>query len=499
MSEQIYNGETDFLKETFEEMDRAAAFFEGTKNYILDTSVLLQDPKSIFAFEDNNVIITGTTLQELDKMSAYNKNMDSALKQIAGSLKVLMSVGDLRDGVVLGNGGHLIVEPDGVNEKNLPEGFSIKSPDNRIISTCINLKQRFSTAKFILVTNKSLMAVNASVCGVKVESYHNGSIKDTGYTGSTTIIIKNEMIINDLVQEHSISEANMREAIMENAPDHFYPNEFVTVRCDAAEILTIFDGKYFKKLPDFRESVYGVRPLNDTQRCLLYALCAPASEIPLVIINGPAGTGKTLLPIAAGLRSIDGNITSRSYNNILITRNNVMADDDFGYLPGSLSDKMEPLLMPFMDAIANLVRMNKKSTRKATMSNLDVKLETEKFFEKGLIDILPLAYIRGRSLKNAYIVVDEAQNIPQLLMKDILTRPEEGTKIIISGDPVQIDNSLLDRNNNGLALAIERMKDSPLSALITFSPEQCNRSPLAADALQRLDDIRKDGLNYERK
>ena len=179
---------------------------------------------------------------------------------------------------------------------------------------------------------------------------------------------------------------------------------------------------------------------------------------------------------------------------MLITRNNVMADDDFGYLPGTLKEKMEPLLMPFKDAISNLVRM-KKSTRKSNMTNMDVMLATEQFFQKGLIDILPLAYIRGRSLKNAYVIVDEAQNTPQLLMKDILTRPEEGTKIVISGDPVQIDNELLDRDNNGLALAIERMKDSPLAALITFGAEECNRSPLAADALRRLDDIRKDGLN----
>lgn len=485
--------ESDFIEETLREMEKSSAFYLRTKNYILDTSVLIQDPKSIFAFEDNNVIITGTTLQELDKRMSHNRE-NLFVSQIAGSLKSLMECGNLRDGIQLSNGGYLIVEPDGVNERNLPDGFSVKSADNRIISTCVTLMQRNPDAKFTLVTNKSLMAVNASVCGVNVESYQNGRIKDTGYTGYEKVVVNDENIINDLVQDRRVSEDDMRNAIVGSAPERFYPNEFVLVVYEGIEILTIFQKDQFKKLPDFRESVYGVRPLNNTQRCLLYSLCAPVSEIPLVIINGPAGTGKTLLSIAAGLDALDANASERPYNNMLITRNNVMADDDFGYLPGTLKEKMEPLLMPFKDAISNLVRM-KKSTRKSNMTNMDVMLATEQFFQKGLIDILPLAYIRGRSLKNAYVIVDEAQNTPQLLMKDILTRPEEGTKIVISGDPVQIDNELLDRDNNGLALAIERMKDSPLAALITFGAEECNRSPLAADALRRLDDIRKDGLN----
>lgn len=295
--------ESDFIEETLREMEKSSAFYLRTKNYILDTSVLIQDPKSIFAFEDNNVIITGTTLQELDKRMSHNRE-NLFVSQIAGSLKSLMECGNLRDGIQLSNGGYLIVEPDGVNERNLPDGFSVKSADNRIISTCVTLMQRNPDAKFTLVTNKSLMAVNASVCGVNVESYQNGRIKDTGYTGYEKVVVNDENIINELVQDRRVSEDDMRNAI-----------------------------------------------------------------------------------------------------------------------------------------------------------------------------------------------VDEAQNTPQLLMKDILTRPEEGTKIVISGDPVQIDNELLDRDNNGLALAIERMKDSPLAALITFGAEECNRSPLAADALRRLDDIRKDGLN----
>lgn len=483
--------DNDFLGETFDEMERTDKFFSGAKNYVLDTSVILQDPKSIFAFEENNVIITSVTLQELDRKNSYGREFDFALKEITDSLKTLMSIGDLNDGVPLNGGGHLIVVSDGIDERNLPIGFSIKSTDNKIISMCVSLKQKYPRGKFTLVTNKNLMAVNASVCGLHVESYKNGSIRSTGYTGYTEIKINTEMVINDLYQGKRVPKADILDSIIGKKPECLYPNEFVLIKYGDIEALTILSQEHFKLIPELRESVYGIRPLNIAQRCLLYALCAPVSEIPLVIINGPAGTGKTIVSCAAGLEAIECNVNSRLFNKMFITRNNIMSDKDFGYLPGSLEEKMEPLLMPFVDSISKLVRA-KKTKQKSNVSNTDVQVAVQQLFDKGMIDILPLSHIRGRSLSDSYIIVDEAQNAPQLLMRDILTRPGEGTKLIISGDPAQVDNALLDSDNNGLVLAIERMKDSPYAALITFDEKECNRSPLAADALNRLNDIRKD-------
>lgn len=483
--------EQDLLTETFEEMERADKFFSNVKNYVLDTAVLLQDPKSIFAFEENNVIITSVTLQELDRKNSYNREIDFALKELTDNLKMLMSLGNLNDGVPLENGGHLIVVSDGIDERNLPIGFSVKSADNKIISMCVSLKQRYPKAKFTLVTNKSLLAVNASVCGLNVESYRNDRIQSTGYTGFTELEINNEMIINELFQGHIIAESDILDSVIGLKPERLYPNEFVMLKYGETEALTIVSKNGFKVLPELRESVYGIRPLNIAQRCLLYALTAPVSEIPLVIINGPAGTGKTILSCAAGLESIDCNTSSRLYNKMLITRNNVMSDNDFGYLPGTLQEKMEPLLMPFADSISKLIRI-RKSKQKSNVTNTDIQIAVKQLFDKGLVDILPLSHIRGRSLSDSYIIVDEAQNAPQLLMRDVLTRPGAGTKLIISGDPAQVDNALLDSDNNGLVLAIERMKNSPYAALITFDEKECNRSPLAADALKRLNDIRKE-------
>lgn len=483
--------ENDFLGEAFEEMERTDKFFSSAKNYVLDTSVILQDPKAIFAFEENNVIITSVTLQELDRQNSYGHELDFALKEITDNLKMLMVRGDLNNGVALNGGGHLIIVSDGIDERNLPVGFSIKSTDNKIISMCVSLKQKHPNSKFTLITNKNLMAVNASVCGLRVESYKNGSIRSTGYTGYAEIRVNDEMIINELFQGRSVPESEIVSSIAGAKPDRLYPNEFVLLKYGEMEALTILSHGNFKLLPELRESVYGIRPLNIAQRCLLYALCAPVSEIPLVIINGPAGTGKTMLSCAAGLEAIDCNISNRLFNKMFITRNNIMSDKDFGYLPGTLEEKMEPLLMPFVDSISKLIRM-KKSKQKSNVTNIDIQVTVQQLFDKGMIDILPLSHIRGRSLSDSYIIVDEAQNAPQLLMRDILTRPGTGTKLIISGDPAQVDNALLDSDNNGLVLAIERMKDSPYAALITFDENECNRSPLAADALNRLNDIRKD-------
>ena len=488
---EIKIDETDFLGDVFAEMESNDSFFTNAKNFILDTSVILQDPKSIFAFEENNVIITSVTLQELDRKNPYGRELDFALKEITDILKMLMRRGDLNNGVSLSGGGHLIIVSDGIDERNLPVGFSIKSTDNKIISMCVSLKQKYPNGKFTLVTNKNLMAVNASVCGLHVESYKNGSIHSTGYSGYAEIKINNEMIINEFYQERSVPKADIISSIIGTKPEHLYPNEFILIKCGQIEVLTIFSQDQFKLIPEFREGVYGIRPLNIAQRCLLYALCAPVSEIPLVIINGPAGTGKTLVSCAAGLEAIDCNVNNRLFNKMFITRNNIMSDKDFGYLPGSLEEKMEPLLMPFIDSISKLVR-TKKTKQKSNISNTDVQVAVQQLFDKGMIDILPLSHIRGRSLSDSYIIVDEAQNAPQLLMRDILTRPGTGTKLIISGDPAQVDNSLLDSDNNGLVLAIERMKDSPYAALISFDEKECNRSPLAADALNRLNDIRKD-------
>ena len=231
------------------------------------------------------------------------------------------------------------------------------------------------------------------------------------------------------------------------------------------------------------KKVYGVTPKNAAQVFALYALTAPASEIPLVILKGAAGSAKTFLSLAAGLDSIDinGRGNRSLYNKGLITRNNVTSDDDFGYLPGDIDEKMTPLLAPFYDNLESLVRGSSDE------SNEQVQMQINDFFDSGMIKVCPLAYMRGRSITHSYLIVDEAQNSTRLQMRDIITRAGEGTKVIICGDPKQIDNIRLDRYNNGLVFAADKMKDSSLCAQITFGEHESVRSSLASEALRRLE------------
>lgn len=220
----------------------------------------------------------------------------------------------------------------------------------------------------------------------------------------------------------------------------------------------------------------GVKPKNDAQKFAMEALLAPASEIPLVILKGPAGTAKTFLGLAAG---ISGVMDHKDYRKVLILRPNIKFDEDIGYLKGDEMDKIRPLIRPCLDNL------------EALLSNVDDNVEeaqskVDYVFEKGWVTAEALAYLRGRSIANTYILVDEAQNSTPMQMLGILTRAGLNSKIVIVGDPNQIDNPKVDRRNNGLVYAANKMKDSPLCAQLTFSEDECVRSELAKEAAKKL-------------
>ncbi len=422
------------------------------KNYVLDTNILIHRPSALFGFDDNNVIITTTTLQELDsKKTAYAEVGYGAREAIRNIEKL---EGDYEGGVPMENGGTFIIARESDFEKLIPAEFSLDRPDNRIINGVLGIKQK-SKLETILVTNDVSMRINAVMCGCKVQGYHNEQIRDTEkYTGRCEIRPEDvEMPFNK----------------------GFMENEFGICKEGSNSALYIFkpDGWHLLKDRDYYTPY--CQPRNVGQRFALYALLASWEDIPLVILKGSAGTAKTFLSLAAGLQGYYHN----GYDRIMITRSNTLSDNDMGFLPGDLEEKMSPLIAPFMDNLQVLLKGQNEEKEQ-------IKMQIDDMFETGIIEICSLAYMRGRSLVNSFIIVDEAQNCTVGQILEIITRAGKGTKVVLLGDPDQIDSPKLDRKNNGLSFAAERMKNSPLCAQLTFDESETVRSALAAEGARRL-------------
>lgn len=448
------------------------------KYYVLDTNILLQNPNAIFGFEDNVVVITGTTLQELDS----KKNMEGELgfnaRLAARLLENIRSRGDILKGVKLKEtGGKLMIEPDEVSQDNLPEGFDIKEPDNRIISSCVGISKKTKRA-VILVTNDIMMRITAAACKVEVQEYKNDQIKETDYMGYREINTTKD-IIDEVYRNQSISSEALE--IDENNP--LIPNEYITLTDGITSALCVYRNDQINVLKDI--TAFGIRPQNRLQRFALDALLAPAEEIPLVILRGPAGTAKTFLSVAAALdktyrEDYEKQNSSTLYDKIYIGRANVSSDDAFGFLPGELEDKTRPLLGCFYSNLEDLLRKGNRE------EDSQIQLQIEDMMETGLLRVFPLAYIRGMSIKNSFIICDETQNIGRSLIRDIVTRCGQGTKLVVLGDINQIDVAYLDKTNSGLTYLAHSMKGSSKCAQITFTERESVRSALATEALARL-------------
>ena len=450
-----------------------------TKYFVLDTNILLTDPSAIYGFGDNVVVITGTVLQELDIKKKITNDLGFNARETIRLIDELRLKGNLIEGVELQNGGFLLIEPNGVSYERLPKGYDSDKPDNRIISSCIYIKENLRLKelqnKVILVSNDISMRINASVCGVEVESYRNDRVKevDEEYLGRVEIDSPYGLIDN-------LYKNKVVDIMSYDFVDTLVENEFVTLKEGQKSALTIHKKGKLELIKE--PSICNIKCMNSAQKYALYALLAPVEEIPLVILKGDAGTAKTFLSMAAAIgKTYLSKEDKREYKRILITRNNVTADKDFGALPGELDEKMSPLLMPFIDNLVQLIDS-------ANIKNKDTNepLRIQDLYAEGVLDLCPLAYIRGRSLANSFLIVDECQNSTRTQMRDIVTRAGKNTKIVICGDPKQIDNPLLNKWNNGLAFVSDNFKGSPYCVQITFTQKECVRSELATEALRLL-------------
>lgn len=453
------------------------------KAYILDTNILLDSPRAIFGFDDNTVIITGTTLQELDSKKTAPGELGFNARETCRIIEKLRLKGDLTAGVPMDNAGVFKVILN-AGQWHMPSGYSEDKPDNQIINTVLDIKknQGHMFNQVILVTNDTSMRINASVCAAAcgfsdfVESYRNDHVSSAEmYTGKRELHVSKEAI--DYIYKNKMLPP---EAIFRGDIPEPVENEFFILQSDQSSALAVYRNHELKLIDTKTLHPCHVQPKNASQTFALWALMQPVEEIPFVILKGPAGTAKTFLSLAAGLDQTYDSKAHRSYDSVLISRNNVMADADFGYLPGELEDKMNPLLAPFFDNLESLLRGNSDEDREC------ISRQIEDMIDSGVIEICALAYMRGRSITNKFLIVDETQNATRSQIRDIITRAGSGCKIVICGDPEQIDAHNLDKLNNGLVFASEKMKGSPVCAQISFTEEESVRSELAKEAIKRL-------------
>lgn len=454
------------------------------KTYVLDTNVLLQAPYALQSFEDNHVVLPLTVLEELDGLKTADGETGANARQTIRFLEHLRQTGNLLQGVSLPSGGTLRLEMNHV-DVHLPESFSEFKNDNRILQICEGLKM--NAEKVILVTKDMMVRIKAQMMNIDAEDFttEQAPVSERQYTGRCEAFVPEKKFENFKKKGLSPSDLYQVDENGEKIPIEAVNNQFFILRADQSNRKTQlgrFNGKRIVPLSFKKARPYGVSPRNVGQYFLQEALMMSAEEAPLVIIKGMAGTAKTFYTLAVGLHSIMEK-EKPDYRRILISRPNVQFDDDIGFLPGSESEKIAPLLRPSIDNLELLVDQNEKE-RFSDESSLSDKVE--ELFDRGIVSAEALNFIRGRSVTKTYLVIDEAQNLTPKQAKGIITRAGMGTKIILLGDPNQIDHPLLDERTNGLSFAAEKMKGSPLCCQITLSAEECERSALAQDAIQRM-------------
>lgn len=450
------------------------------KNFVLDTSILLHTPDAMInGFEDNNVVLTGVTLQELDSKKTAGGEKGYNAREACRILDRLREKGNLRKGVPLDNGGRLFVYPEIVREGidpgwSLPSGLDASVPDNKIIATCLSIgyDPKFNTGEVILVTEDISMRVIASICGVKVQPYRNAMVADSGYTGHVDVDVTS-WYIDDLYKNGEIAVPPQIA---------FYENQFVTLHCGTQSALSVHQNGTLRLVRP--QTLFGnVRPLNSMQTYAMWALMQPAEKVPLVILSGPAGTAKTFLSLAAGLEcTYTSQKHDGEYNRVMISRPTAQRYEGVGFLKGTLEEKLKPLLDCYYDNMQ--VLLSNASGGKEDRDQVAIQMDD--MLESGVVEICGLDFIRGRSLQNTYLICDEAQNASAGVIRDVITRAGRGSKVIVAGDPQQIDSPALSKRSNGLVYAIESMKGDPLAAICTFTEECSVRSPLSKAAIKRM-------------
>ena len=435
------------------------------KIFVLDTNVLLNNPRAIFSFEENEVIIPLAVLEEIDNLKTKGSDLGYNARETSRLLEELRNQGDLDKGVKLEAGGVLKIVING--ELRLPKGLSSSKMDNRIISTAIDIMEKNPDRKVIMVSDDINLRLICDAYGLRAEEHSSSRLKEEQiYTGFRELSV-NSKLIDKLFSENKLAIEELNQIDNES----FYPNEFLQLSSGDKHkntALTRFDGENLVPLKYNDKQPAKIRSRNREQQLAMELLLD--DQIKLATISGKAGTGKTLLAIAAGLSKV---VDESIYKKLLVVRPVMPMGKDIGYLPGDKEEKMVPWMQPIFDNLEFIVHRNK-----------DSKYAYEKLLNSKLIQIEALTYIRGRSVPEQYIIVDEAQNLSLHEVKTIVTRAGENTKLVFTGDPYQIDNPYLNFHKNGLNYLAHKFHDQKISGHIML--KQGERSKLAEIASKLL-------------
>ena len=432
---------------------------KGPKHFVLDTNVLLHNPESINSFGDNYVVLPMTVIEELDNFKRTNDELGRSARQVIRQLDHLRSVGTLKNGVKLPNGGVLKIS---LEEKSIKGAFlDMSIPDNRILAVATNLAAQ--KEKVIFVSKDISARLKADALGIEVMDFEQQKCDfDSLYSGWREVAVAGQII-----------DAFYKEKILTMPGKDFIANEFIILRDQENPKHTGFARALGRDsvthLDPAFESAWELRARSKEQRMALELLLDP--KINLITLIGRAGTGKTLLALAAGLHCV---LRLETYDKLLVSRPIIPMGRDIGYLPGTKDDKLSLWMQPIFDNLAYLMRLGHKFEDGTVQNKIDQLIKNQQ------IELEALTYIRGRSIPDQFVIVDEAQNLTPHEVKTIVSRAGENTKMVITGDPNQIDNPYLDASSNGLAYAVEKLKGQPLYGHVTLSKSE--RSPLSAVA-----------------
>ncbi len=459
---------------------------KSKKTFVLDTNVLLHTPYALNSFADNKIVIPEVVLEELDKFKKDNTELGANARHVARLIDGLRERGNLNKGVKLDNGGTLRIEMN-FTEVKLPASWIGSVNDNRILKVCKGLHE--SGEKVFLITKDVFARIKADVLGIAAQDFfaEQAPVYDEQYRGRldvyTSELKLDEFYSKSRLLPEDVFHFSRNPDKMENA--ELVTNQFLIIHCDTNEKQTAlgrFDGKEIVPLNFLNERPFGVTPRNAGQKFIQEALMLDAEKAPLVIVKGSAGTAKTFYSLAVGLHKMVAE-RSKPYRKILVCRPNVKFDEDIGFLPGTEQEKIAPFLRPVIDNLEVLID-NDESER--YNSEKELKDKIDELFDRKIVNTEAIAFIRGRSIAKQWVIIDEAQNLTPKQVKGIITRAGIGTKIVLIGDPQQIDHPFLDIRTNGLSYAAEKMKGSRLCFQITLTDEECERSELAYESAKRM-------------
>jgi len=424
------------------------------KNYILDANILIHDPHSIFHFADNTVVIPVGVISEIDRFKKERTDRGFNARSVVRLLDSLRGDKSLSQGVELGNGGRLVVycEPDRILDQR--DGHA----DLEILRVAQAIRKAEPDTPVVIVTKDINLRIRADAAGLRAEDYASDRVQLSElYSGQVEHVVSPERL------------AEFRDRGRLSVPElRLSPNEYVLLRTESGVPASALgradvDLRHVVALHQAKDTLWGIRPRNKEQYFAVDALLD--DRIKLVTLMGKAGTGKTLLALAA---AIDQVVRGKRYRGVLVARPIFPLGRDLGYLPGDVEQKLEPWMKPIADTVEFLI-----DAGGAIKGHRDCAAACR----AGLIEIQPLTYIRGRSISNRFVVIDEAQNLTPLEVKTVITRMGRAAKVVLTGDPYQIDNPYVDADSNGFTYLVNRFRAESLAAHIELRKGE--RSPLA--------------------